>query len=93
MFSEILLPFTNPDWLEEIREGGIGLSMVLTILEIILLVKLLRLIGLNSVNLFGLLTLGIMTIQEWEKYLGIIYPQKKALTTPIRSSLIIFQHF
>ena len=64
MFSAMLLPFTKPDWLVEIKDGRIGLSLELTSLDIILLVKLLRLIGLNSVSYFGLFTFGSRTMQE-----------------------------
>ena len=51
----------------------------------ILLFKFLKLTGLNWVSLFGLFTLGSITIQEWEKYLGIICQLKKVWTTPIGS--------
>ena len=92
MFSEILLPLTNLYWLVEIKVGRIGLSLLPISLEMILLVKLLTLIVLYSVILFGLFTLGSRTIQEWEKYLGIIYLLKKSCKPPIRSFLIICQH-
>ena len=59
----------------------------------ILLAKFLPLIGAKSLSLFGLFTFGRSTIQEWEKYFGIISPLKKDLTTPIRSFLIIYQQF
>ena len=77
-FSEIVLPLTNPDWFVKIKAGRIGLSLLLISLEIILLVKLLKLIHIYSVSVFGLFTLGSNTIQEWEKYLGIICPLIKA---------------
>lgn len=33
MFSEILLPFTNLDWLGEIKDGRLGPSLLLSSLE------------------------------------------------------------
>lgn len=61
IFSEILLPFTNPDWFKEIKFGRIGASLRYTNLEVTLLTKLFKLIGLNSAKLFGLLVLGSNT--------------------------------
>ena len=89
ILSKILIPFTNPDWLGEIKEGRVGQSLFLISLEMILLVKFLTLICLYSVILIGLCKLGSSTIEEWVKYLGTICPFKNACTTPIRSLLII----
>lgn len=71
MFSKLLLPFTKPDWLSEIREGNIGASLRHKSLEIILLVKLLRLIGLKSESLIGWTTFESITKHACEKYFGI----------------------
>lgn len=52
MFSNILLPLINPDWMKEIKEGSIFSSLSWTTLDITLLIKLLKLISLRSVNVW-----------------------------------------
>ena len=48
MFSEVLLPLTNLDYLREIKTGRIGLSLFLISLDLILLVKMLKLMPILS---------------------------------------------
>lgn len=91
IFSVMLLPITNPDWLRDMSLGRIGANLVEITLEMILLMKLLKLMGLNSVREFGNSTFGSRIRHEFVIYLGTL-PPKKANTTLKRSALIISQH-